>query len=63
MDFEVFRMAIKMRLSSRQSVSNDWLSAAVKYCERVSKRSQYSVSAVSFKEIWSLEIKSALLTA
>ena len=59
MDFEVFRMAIKMRLSSRQSVSNDWLSAAVKYCERVSKRSQYSVSAVSFKEIWSLEIKSA----
>ena len=59
--FAVFNEEIKIFLILRQSLSSNSPSFSEMYSVKTNKRSQYSVSAVSFKEICSLEIKSALL--
>ena len=43
--------AIKMRLISRQSERSEDASFSVRYSDNCNSRSQYSVSAVSFKEM------------
>ena len=60
-DFAVFIDEIKIRLISRQSESSDSDILSSIYSDLFNRRSQYSVSAVSLREICSLEIKSALL--
>ena len=58
----MFKVAIKIFLISRQSLSKESASFSVIYSESISKRNQYSVSAVSLSEICNFEMKSALLT-
>ena len=52
---------IKMRLISRQSFNNEVAVSSLIYSDNRNNLIQYSVSAVSFNAICSLEIKSALL--
>lgn len=58
----VFRVDIRILLISRQSLIRDCPSVSVKYADMTNSLSQYSVSAVSFREICSFAINSALLT-
>ena len=47
----VFKVDIKIFLSSRQSFSNDSPSFSVMYSDKINNLNQYSVSAVSLSEI------------
>lgn len=59
--FAVFMEDIKMRLISRQSFNNEVAISSLIYSDNCNNLIQYSVSAVSFNAMCSLEIKSALL--
>ena len=59
--FAVLIEEISIRLSSRQSFSMEEAVLSSIIPDFFNTRSQYSVSAASFKDIWSLAIKSALL--
>lgn len=59
--FDVFKVAMRIRLISKQSASKESPSVFVMYSDNISSLNQYSVSAVSFSAICSLAIKSALL--
>lgn len=59
--FAVLMEAIKILLSSRQSLSIDSPISLEIYSEARRSLSQYSVSAASFSAICNFEIKSALL--
>ena len=59
--FAVFIEEIKIRLISRQSFNKEVAVSSLIYSDNCNNLIQYSVSAVSFNAMCSLEIKSALL--
>lgn len=59
--FAVFREAVSIFFISRQSFSIDSPWDSSMYSVRINNLSQYSVPAVSFSDIWSLAVKSAVL--
>ena len=59
--FAVFKVEIKIFLISRQSSISDCPSLSVIYSDKTSNLSQYSVSAVSLRDICNFAIKCALL--
>ena len=61
--FALFSVETRILFISKQSLRSDSPSFSVIDSESISNRSQYSVSAVSFKEMCNFEIKSARLTA
>ena len=61
--FALFSVETRILFISKQSLRSDSPSFSVIDSESISNRSQYSVSAVSFKEMCNFEIKSGRLTA